>query len=705
MSNNGKTFLLQPFDLMLHATEEGVAALQSRFSTWLRTLNSPARFVCWQMPATLDDKIESIVQTANTTDDTQRRSLLMEYRRHYEGLQDNAEYNRTLCGIALWSEQNSRALKGGMISAFDTPVTEGKWLPLFEGHYELRESPFWHLAPVGRPGGRPLWTMLSSYEFVPASWNFFRPLPSLLWMNFPMAIVVDIPKTFDRNTGIDTIERIIGAYNVHLATVRGEDTRSVQRVTDCHRALHEIHQGDALHLAQITLTIAADDLPTLKERMQAVINETKAWFSLREEVGELLGRSPDLFAPKATSDVNLPDTTWPVTSRELSLMFSPLGYRKLSSTDGVLRGEAVGAYYPVFHNSWRDKRATHEIWVGSSGYGKTFAVNCYLTREYAENGIPFDLLEPMGHGKHIADAFGLPWYVLSARHTQLNPQDVMFPTLIEQINHTIRIYETVMGRLLSGGQRQNVERGLLSEALQLLYRGFPDLNRVTPEITPTCDVVCDVLSGLGDKEVTREVARNLADEIGRLCTGSGPWAGFLNGTTNIDLTRGGREWIRPRVFSFHDLEGDPILQALAYTQVLSAIRRDSLIDEQPRIIAVDEVYRLMRHPSLLDFLIEAAKTFRTRRVKLLAIDQQMSVFLQNKARLVFENCPIRVIFSQRQGMNVFHEDAAFAHFNAHHRDIIAALPRFHYLLDIQDEGLWQLYMRPSEGELYRFKTT
>jgi len=58
----------------------------------------------------------------------------------------------------------------------------------------------------------------------------------------------------------------------------------------------------------------------------------------------------------------------------------------------------------------------------------------------------------------------------------------------------------------------------------------------------------------------------------------------------------------------------------------------------------------MRHPSLLDFLIEAAKTFRTRRNKLIVIDQQMSVFLEGKARLVFENCPIRVIFSQRQGM-------------------------------------------------------
>ena len=83
----------------------------------------------------------------------------------------------------------------------------------------------------------------------------------------------------------------------------------------------------------------------------------------------------------------------------------------------------------------------------------------------------------------------------------------------------------------------------------------------------------------------------------------------------------------------------------------------------------------------------------------------MSVFLENKARLVFENSPIRVIFSQRQGMNVFHEDAAFQHLNQQHRDIIASLPRFHFVLDIQDEGLYYLFNRPTVGELYRFQTT
>ena len=192
---------------------------------------------------------------------------------------------------------------------------------------------------------------------------------------------------------------------------------------------------------------------------------------------------------------------------------------------------------------------------------------------------------------------------------------------MKQVSHVTRIYETVLGRVLSGAQRENLERGLLGEALEILYRGFPDLNKVTPDLAPTCDVVCDVLSGLGDKESTRQIAKNLADEIAGLCTGSGPWATFLNGTTNVDLSRGGKQTIQPRVFSFHELESDPILQALAYTQVLSAIRRDSLIDEQPRIIAVDEVYRLMRHASLLDFLIEAAKTFRTRRKKVLMVDQ------------------------------------------------------------------------------------
>jgi len=227
----------------------------------------------------------------------------MELRRHYERMNDSAEYQRALCGMALWSDQNPRALAAGMVSAFETQVVEGIWPALFNGNYELRETPFWHLAPVGRPGGRPLWAILNSYEFAPSTWNFFRPLPPLLRLNFPFALCIDLPKTYERNSGINALEGIIQAYQVHLAGVRGEDSRSVQRVADCRRALQEINNGDALHLMQISIALAADDLNTLKERIQTVMNETRAWFSLRQEVGELLPRSLGFFAAKRTKDI------------------------------------------------------------------------------------------------------------------------------------------------------------------------------------------------------------------------------------------------------------------------------------------------------------------------------------------------------------------------------------------------------------------
>ncbi|MCB9460181.1 MAG: hypothetical protein H6670_11075 [Anaerolineaceae bacterium] len=703
------TLLIDPFDIMLHGTSEGLQSLQNRFSLWLRGLTGPARFVTWQLPADLSPRISQVVSLALQSEKPQRQALLMEYRRHYERLQSEAEYQRAICGLAFWTERgiNARALSRSVSAALDAVAVPAQWPALFAGEYQLtapnRSYPNWHLAPVGEGHNRPFYALLSSYQFQPTIWDFGRPLAQLLRTNFPLALSVDIARTWTHNEAINEIENVVQAYSVHLATLRGEDSRSLKKVNDCRQTLSELNLGDALHDVQIVIAVAAPDLSTLKQRVNHIVDAMKPWFLLRAEIGEAQAQAARFFAAQPTSEIAVPHTTWPITSRELALLFAPLGYRKLSGLDGTLRGEAAGANYPVFHNSWRDRRATHEVWVGVSGYGKTFALNCLLLRQWAEENVPFTLLEPMGHGAHLAQALDIPWYVMSAQHTCLNPQDVMFPTLVEQKAHTIRLYETLLGRQLSGTQKANQERALLGEALELLYSGFDDWRTITPEIAPLTETVCDVLSGLGDKEHLQRIARDLADEIAGLCTGRGPWAAFVNGATNMDLSARGKT--QPQVFSFHEMEQDPVMLAIAYTQVLSAIRRDSLSDESPRIIAVDEVYRLMRHPSLLDFLIEAAKTFRTRRKKLIVVDQQMTVFLENKARLVFENCPIRVIFNQRQGLHVFRDDPAFQHFNTQHLEIIANLPRFHYLFDVQDEGIWYLYNRPSDGEYARFSNT
>jgi hypothetical protein len=625
----------------------------------------------------------------------------MEYRRFYETLDARASYQRAICGMALWTEENAQSKSIAMTAAgsFDTRVAEAQWPPLAVGKYELRQAPyFWHMAPVGRPAGRPFLCFLTSYMFRPVEWTFFRPLAILFNMGIPIACAIDIPKTWDTAGALSRLEGVVNAYATHLVTSTGKDSASEKRIVDAEITLAEINAGQSLHEVQMVLALAARDMDSLKERRDEVINRLKPFVGMRHEVGLDQRNAAKFFSMTPTKQIGI-QSTWPMTSDQAALTLGFLGIRKLENQIGILRGEAVGGGYPFLHDSWRDKRATHELWVGLTGTGKTFGLNIYLAREYAHNGIAFDLLEPMGHGQLLAGAFGLEPYVLSAQSTCLNPQDPMYPRVGEQISHVIRIYETVLQRPLGGDQRGNLERSLLGQALEYFYRKAGDLDEMTPKTTPLTEDVCSHLETLGDKEHIKAIAKDLADEIGGLCTGNGPWSHFLNGVTSVDFSLRGST--KPRIFSYHQLEEDPIMVALAYTQTIAALMRDAMKNDTPRILAVDEVWRMMRHPSLLKFLITAVKTLRTRRKKVIVIDQQMSIFLDGEARLIFENCPIRVIFNQR-GSNDFVDDPAFDHYTNQHREIIRSLPRFHFILDIMDEGIYYLYNRSSPAELTRF---
>lgn len=312
----------------------------------------------------------------------------------------------------------------------------------------------------------------------------------------------------------------------------------------------------------------------------------------------------------------------------------------------------------------------------------------------------FDLLEPMGHGRTVATALDAPYFVPSPHATRLNPLDVMYLRSGEQITHVIHLIETILGRQFSGSSEANFQKGLLGQALENLYKQAGGMDGLAPANTPIIEDLVQMLRGLDLDLNLEQIAHTLGSEIAQLCTGSGPYASFLNKRTNMDLSYRGK--LGPRIFSLHEMSSDPELLALCYTQVLAAIRRDSLADEIPRTIAVDEVYRLMRHPSLLDFLIEAVKTFRTRRKKVIVVDQNMSIFLRDdKTRLLFENSPIRVIFNQANGMPTF-EDDAFNHLTESHKEMIASFGRGGFLLDVQDVGIYPLKLLPSTAEKARF---
>jgi hypothetical protein len=55
---------LEPFDISLYATAEGLRSLQTRFSLYLRGLSHSARFIAFQTPANLSERIYYVGQKA-----------------------------------------------------------------------------------------------------------------------------------------------------------------------------------------------------------------------------------------------------------------------------------------------------------------------------------------------------------------------------------------------------------------------------------------------------------------------------------------------------------------------------------------------------------------------------------------------------------------------------------------------------------------
>jgi hypothetical protein len=75
------SFLIDPFDIMLHAEEQALYSLQARFGAWLQAQSDPVRLVTWHVPTSLHELIDWTVQLASDIEEPWRRARLMEYRR------------------------------------------------------------------------------------------------------------------------------------------------------------------------------------------------------------------------------------------------------------------------------------------------------------------------------------------------------------------------------------------------------------------------------------------------------------------------------------------------------------------------------------------------------------------------------------------------------------------------------------------------
>jgi len=326
----------------------------------------PARFIAFQTPANLAERIFYIAQRASRASDAEKRGLLHEYRRFYEILQAQAHYQRSECSLVVWADptENPSTLARAAGGGFEVYSQVANILPsVLFGEYELSAPDsackYWHLRPIGRPGGRNYVCMLTSYDFAPNDWNFFQPMGALLQTRFPIAVCVDVPRAYPRNEAISQVKGMIVAYRSAIIGKFAPDSRAQKRLFDCEVTLQQLNGGDILHEAQLILCVEGESREALAKHVAGIIEALKPWVSLRPEPGQSQLEAVKFFSTTPSKQIGVHQTPWHVVSSELALFFAPLGYRKLGGLTGAMRGEALGTPYPVFFDSWKkSKEAT-----------------------------------------------------------------------------------------------------------------------------------------------------------------------------------------------------------------------------------------------------------------------------------------------------------------------------------------------------------
>jgi hypothetical protein len=172
------TAYLEPFDISLYATEEGLRSLQTRFASYLRGVSHPIRFFAIQTPADLSERIYYVGQKARRTGDAERRAVLHEYRRFYELLQARAHYQRSLCGMTFWADasENPHSLTQAAGAGFEVhaDMLESP-PPILAGNYRLgapdATCKYWHLT-ARRQGRTQLCLLAHQLRFCPQRLEF-----------------------------------------------------------------------------------------------------------------------------------------------------------------------------------------------------------------------------------------------------------------------------------------------------------------------------------------------------------------------------------------------------------------------------------------------------------------------------------------------------------------------------------------------------
>lgn len=305
----------------------------------------------------------------------------------------------------------------------------------------------------------------------------------------------------------------------------------------------------------------------------------------------------------------------------------------LTSNKGILYGINRHNNSLILFDRFSLENANMVVFA-KSGSGKSYAAKLEILRSLMV-GTDVIVIDPENEYQYLAETVGGAFFRISLNSPHhINPFDLPMPLKDESPADVLRsniINVVGLVRLMLGGLTPE-EDAIIDRAIAETY--------ASRDITPEVDfskAVAPILSDFHQILSSIEGGHGLALRLDKYI--SGPYAGFLNNQTNIDVKN------KLVVFSIRDMETElrPIATYLIIRYIWNLIRADL----KKRVLVVDEAWVMMQHEDAASFLFGIAKRCRKYYLGLTTITQDVGDFMQSKyGKPIITNSSIQLLLKQ-----------------------------------------------------------
>lgn len=278
--------------------------------------------------------------------------------------------------------------------------------------------------------------------------------------------------------------------------------------------------------------------------------------------------------------------------------------------------------------------------LGGSGSGKSFSVKTMLLR-LRRAGVKIFIVDPQGEYVKLAKKFGAGAQVVDFSpegKNSINPFDMLGLRLSEKTHALMSLFTVICGEL------SPAQRSLLDEAVYAIYeqRGVSDFAQTkdAPTFRDLYAFLKEKADSPREHALSRSTALALVNRIKPFASGS---LRCFCAQTSVDLKA---DFIVFDVSYFIDKMQSVAPPAMFITLdfLLNRMKQDP---RERKAIVVDEAWRMLRGPSISEYLLLFAKTARKYNASLQIITQELGDLGKSEAgAAVLANTAVKLLLRQ-----------------------------------------------------------